>query len=219
MSLFFKLVEEAKKQGESTKEFIGVKDGIDIFHLGYLESFIFLDELNSYKKYVVVRNPYDRLFSAFIYIILNSYVKKMMGGSFYDYTLSAKDFRRFIIFLKYEHLMDYGFVHIRPQHLFTHIAGVQKIENIINYVNYDRDLNAFLEQNGYSLKIDHINESKINFKEESSFIQDYTCPNTKEIYKYIKFYDKDMICKINKLYEKDFFFYGYKKILCNNLFF
>jgi hypothetical protein len=217
LSLFFKLVEEATTKEETIKGFHGVKNGVDLCHLGYLESFIYLDDdLNSYKKYIVVRNPYDRLFSSFIYIISNSYVKEeLMGGSFLDYSLSAEDFRRFVLSLDYEHLMDYGFVHIRPQHLFTHIANTQKIENIIKYVNYDRDLTVFLEHNGYSLNLDHINESKINFKEKNFFIRDYNCPNTKEIYKYIKFYDQDMICKVNKLYEKDFLFYGYKKILCN----
>lgn len=150
----------------------------------------FPEEFNSYFKFAFVRNPWDRLVSAFFYL-------SDFGSNEGDRKIAAKyigkynkNFHAFCCdFLKEENINN--IVHLRPQHTFICdeqdnilVDFVGKLENI------EQDFKFVCNKLGCPYTLKHIRASKHNY-----YTKCYT-DETKEI--------------VERVYQKDIELLGYK---------
>ena len=165
----------------------GPNIGIDKMHLYYevIDKFIPRKILNEYIKFCIIRNPYDRLYSAW------NFIKERHGYSdvndFVKYKLN-KEF----IYGKEIKQMD-ARVHYRPQYTFIYDEkNKQFIDYIIRYENLNEDLSKFNKKYNFDIRI---------------YGKDYKFKKS-----YINFFNKESLKKINELYKKDFLLLNYKMI-------
>ena len=164
----------------------GVNIGIDKMHLYHevIDKFITKNILDKYIKFCIIRNPYDKLYSAWNFIKerhgyndINDFIKYKLDDEFiYGKEIVPRDAR----------------VHYRPQFTFV----------------YDKDNNQFAD---FIIRYENLNEdiSEMN-KKYNLNIPLYDNGNTKK--KYMDYFNKDSLKKINKLYEKDFLLFNYKML-------
>ena len=164
----------------------GPNIGIDKMHLYYevIDKFIPVNVINKFLKFCIIRNPYNKLYSAW------NFIKERHGynnvNDFVKYKLNEK-----FIYGK-ELIPGDARVHYRPQ--FTFILNEkeeQYTDFIIRYENLNQDITKL--NNKYKLNIPL-----------------YGNENTTR--NYITKFNKESIEKINKLYEKDFLLFGYEMI-------
>ena len=164
----------------------GINIGIDKMHLYYdvIDKFIPKNILDNYFKFCIIRNPYNKLYSAWNFIKerhgyndVNDFVKYKLDKEFiYGKELIPGDAR----------------VHYRPQFTFVYDTENNKFANfVIKYENINEDI------------------SKMNTK-YSLTIPLYDNGNTQK--NYINFFNKESITKINSLYKKDFVLFNYEII-------
>lgn len=164
----------------------GPNKGIDKMHLYYdiIDKFIPRDILNTYTKFCIIRNPYNKLYSAWNFIKsrhgynnVNDFIKFKLTEEFiYGRELKPGDAR----------------VHYRPQHTFVYDEnGNQFVDFIIRYENLNNDIKTLNET--YNLDI-----------------KQYGNNNTTR--DYISLFTNESIAQINKLYEKDFKLFNYQMI-------
>jgi hypothetical protein len=177
------MTESLQKTYEDTKllmfcEREGINIGIDKMHLYYevIDQFIPKNILDKYVKFCIVRNPYDKLYSAWNFIKerhgyneVNDFVKYKLDENFiYGKEIIPGDAR----------------VHYRPQFTFVYDENNNKFSDfIIRYENLNEDI------------------SKLN-KKYNLNISLYDNGNTQK--NYINFFNVESIKKINNLYKKDF---------------
>ena len=166
----------------------GVRKGKALQHLTYQEvineKYLTEEKLNSLIKFCIVRNPYDRMISAYHFI----------GGN-----------SKFSDFVKYVHLEVNNyyrkniepFVVIMPQIEFIIDAkGDIKVENILYFENLNKDFKDFCDKNSLELgEIPHINRRNRN----KSSIKEY--------------YNQELADIVYEMYRLDFKIFGYKKLL------
>ena len=164
----------------------GINIGIDKMHLYYdvIDKFIPKNILDNYFKFCIIRNPYNKLYSAWNFIKerhgyndVNDFVKYKLDKEFiYGKELIPGDAR----------------VHYRPQFTFVYDTENNKFANfVIKYENINEDI------------------SKMNTK-YSLTIPLYDNGNTQK--NYINFFNKESITKINSLYKKDFVLFNYEML-------
>jgi chondroitin 4-sulfotransferase 11 len=185
------MTESLQKTYEDTKllmfcEREGINIGIDKMHLYYevIDQFIPKNILDKYVKFCIVRNPYDKLYSAWNFIKerhgyneVNDFVKYKLDENFiYGKEIIPGDAR----------------VHYRPQFTFVYDENNNKFSDfIIRYENLNEDI------------------SKLN-KKYNLNISLYDNGNTQK--NYINFFNVESIKKINNLYKKDFILFNYDRI-------
>lgn len=164
----------------------GINIGIDRMHLYYdvIDKFISKNILDNYFKFCIIRNPYNKLYSAwnFIkerhgYIDVNDFIKYKLNEEFiYGKELIQGDAR----------------VHYRPQFTFVYNNENNKFANfIIRYENLNEDISKMNEKYGLNIPLyDNGNSQK----------------------SYINLLNKESIKKINSLYKKDFELFNYEMI-------
>jgi len=156
--------------------------GIDKMHLynSVISKFISNDILHKYVKFCIVRNPYNKMYSAwhnikdrYEYDNINDFIKYKVDKDFiYGLEIIPGDAR----------------VHYRPQFTFIYNDNECKcVDYIIKYENLNNDIK--LLNNKFNLNIPEYG-------------------NNKNI-DYLKFYDQESINKINILYKKDFELFNY----------
>ena len=164
----------------------GINIGIDKMHLYYdvIYQFISKNVLDNYFKFCIIRNPYNKLYSAW------NFIKKRHGynnvNDFIKYKLNEE-----FIYGK-ELIPGDARVHYRPQFTFVYDNEGNKFANfIIRYENLNEDI------------------SEMNKKYDLN-IPLYDNGNTQK--SYINLLNKESILKINSLYEKDFKLFNYEMI-------
>jgi len=164
----------------------GVNIGIDKMHLYYdvIDKFISKNILCNYFKFCIIRNPYNKLYSAW------NFIKKRHGyndvNDFIKYKLDEE-----FIYGK-EFIPGDARVHYRPQFTFV----------------YNNDDNIFVD---FVIRYENLNEDicKMNEKYDLN-VPLYENENIKK--SYINFLNKESITKINYLYKKDFELFNYEML-------
>lgn len=150
-----------------------------------------LEKWNSYTKFAIKRNPYDRFISACKYI---NKQKNIENNSLINYidikNKSISNYDYFHLYItQYENLLD--------------INNEFKIDFIINFENLNTELCHLLLKLGIP-KIKHreilLNNIKINKTINENFI---------------KYYNKELIDFVNERFSQDFHNLGYSKV--NNM--
>lgn len=142
----------------------------------------------NYFKFAFVRNPYDRILSAYYY---NGYDAQMGFNEFVDKVLIHKYEANF----RYSPLHNN---HFAPQHLFTHKNGYQYVNFIGKLEHIKDDLDFVLDylMLKYDKKIPVLAKTK----------------KSKEYNNYMDAYDKYSIMRVNNLYELDFKIFNYERL-------
>lgn len=136
-------------------------------------------KFETYFKFCLVRNPYDRLYSAYCFLKKGGMNKNDENFNF-EYLSSYNSFEEFIE--KGLHKKEIiNWVHFKPQHLFIQdkkgnlaVDFVGKLENIENDFN---KLKTILDKE--SAMLTHINKSK----KENIILNDFSKNKIKTIYR------------------------------------
>ena len=174
-----KLLEKVERSGPNI--------GIDKMHLYYevIDKFIPVEKINRHIKFCVIRNPYDRLYSAWNFIKerhgynnVNDFIKHKLDKEFiYGKEIIRMDAR----------------VHYRPQYTFIYdVKNIQYVDYIIRYENLNEDLIKFNKKYNFNIRI---------YGKDSIFKKSH-----------INFFNKESIKKINELYKEDFLLLNYEMI-------
>ncbi|TVO35969.1 sulfotransferase family 2 domain-containing protein [Vibrio algivorus] len=200
----FVFIHNPKAAGTSVRNVLSQYDSFENFfwHRGYIDGIdhavdkphIALNDLSKteYYKYLIssdyfvfgfVRNPYDRVYSA--------YQEKCRQWK--DTTLDFNDFILTIDEVKIRY--DYEFVHFCPQHYFFYNGKKRVVDYIgkLEYIDVEfKVVSAFLSIGIQSLPL-------LNTTSETEG-------------SYLKYYNEKSIEIINRLYEKDFILFGYDMV-------
>ena len=184
-----------KTQDTTCRLFWNYDDGYDLAHITCkdVDKFIDMNSIHGYKWYVIVRNPYDRIYSAYVHIIKN---KRLKNLNFTDFLLDLNT-----------NIKKWG-VHTLPMVTFCSMDDVIKY-NII--VMKTETLNADFKKmlNKYDL-----NESFENCNIGYNRIM-YN--NENERFRYESKYTSENIDSVNSIYAEDFkAFYKDEKIVKKN---
>lgn len=164
----------------------GINIGIDKMHLYYdvIDKFISKNLLDNYFKFCIIRNPYNKLYSAW------NFIKKRHGYSDVNDFIKYKLDEEFIY--GKELIPGDARVHYRPQFTFVYNNENNKFADfIIRYENLNEDISKMNEKYGLNIPL-------------------YDDGNTKK--SYINLLNKESIIKINSLYKKDFELFNYEMI-------
>lgn len=161
--------------------------GIDRMHLhqDVIAQYISREKVGEYFKFCIIRNPYDRTYSAWNFVKnrypyddVNDFVKHHLSNEFiFGRELVPMDCR----------------VHYRPQFTFIYDEDFNfNVNYIIRYEALNEDIQRLTSLYGPG-------SSKNIFKEGiTPYGEKYQTP------RYLDRLDQDSILKINQLYEKDF---------------
>jgi chondroitin 4-sulfotransferase 11 len=171
----------------------GISLAISLFGnlgFGHSEAYKYLlvfnkKEFNEYFKFTVVRNPWDRLVSAYLFLKAGGYNQK--DKEWFDEHLSRyKDFQHFVMEWVNENNVFRG-IHFKPQYEFITIKNKIVIDKIYKMENLDEVEVDFREKLNKDIKIIHKNKTPLRSK---GYRQHYN-ETTKEIVRRV--YRKDII--------------------------
>lgn len=141
---------------------------------------------HSYKKFTIVRNPWGRAYSDFVW--LNRF--NFINCSFEDFLLKKGKLSKILTDQSHK---SYRGDHLYPQVDFLKIEGKIVIDNILRFENLKVEFEGFLKSNGISQQhLPHDKKSKKHFKH------------------YSHFYNVDEIELVGEIYKDDIEFLDYK---------
>lgn len=132
-------------------------------------NYISKEEWNSYYKFIVYRNTWDKCYSDYLWMLRVKGVK----GTFYDYFFKRKEFKKI---LKDKHVYEYAGDHLYKQKSYFFLDGKKiKYDRVINFddlnvglINVANDLNL-----GNNFFTHHLNKSYGNKKHYSEFYDNW----------------------------------------------
>lgn len=140
-------------------------------------------EMSNLFTFTVVRNPFDRLLSAYKYMLKMETNDILGNGDIKE----CVDFRDFVMnYLNSETISN---MHLRPQYEFVVYKGEICVDYWGKYENLDRVWKVICKKLGKDISLPWLNKS-----------------NTEH---YSSFYDDEMIVKVRRLYQQDFNLFGY----------
>ena len=186
------------------------KYDIDLAHLyqDIVSNYIPTKLYNDYFTFAIVRNPYNRFYSAY-----KDLLKKMSEYSVwytkYPLYKTFEEFAKIVDKKAFHDKITRHNIHIVPQHKFILKDNKNNVNQLIKYEEMNIGLPTLFDK----LKIDYIKNKeytgrKLNFN-------DIKIENIKKTY--FDHYTPEIIKIVNRLYEKDFELLGYKMLSSTDL--
>lgn len=179
----FIFVHIPKNGGSSLTHMLSMGGGIFT-----IKDFSTVLNIDDYYKFTIVRNPFDKIVSAFTYLRSG---KEPVDRPFYDITTKFKDVNDFII--NYLNVGDnlYKIAHFTPQNLWLKINGVNKMDYIGRLEDYDESVKTICDSIGVNIKsVIHTNKSNRG--------------------EYRKYFNDESVKIMNNLYKDDLKEFGYE---------
>lgn len=146
-------------------------------------------KFKDYYKFAFVRNPYDRLVSAYFYL-------KAGGRNKYDLEWSESVLSKFPTFKSFvmewvseSNIKDWNHFSLQSEYIFDD-KGVCMVDFIGHFETLSRDFTIIASKLGVQNELSNINKS-----------------NRKQYHEY---YDNDMIAVVKEVYKKDLELLGYE---------
>ena len=163
------------------------------------------EKLDDYFKFTFVRNPFDRLVSAFNHIVMENLLKLHMGQEReLNYVQLYMLFNLFVQRGLQTYDINKDSVHWMTQYGHVAMDGYQYVDFVGKYENLESDWRHVAKKIGVSEELPYIGASS-TAKESSE---------TREVYQnlhYSKFYrNQEIIDIVSKFYKKDIDIFGYK---------
>ena len=167
--------------------------GVDKSNHATIFDYIAEDEIRTKttKSFAIVRNPYDRLISAYFY--LKSGGRAIIDQAWYELYISKyPTLDDFVQNGGLESAISHNAEHFIPQHRFIAESGIFYVDHIFK-LERTEDLLVFLRENGVT-KLEKINTNKAPTNKQEFYVSE----KSKEI--------------INRLYKTDFDLLDYKTL-------
>ena len=145
---------------------------------------------DSYFSFSFVRNPFDRLYSTYIFLKKGG-VNQHDQRAFDNYLSKFKDFKDFVLHGLDDNLI-YQIIHLIPQHEYLCDYNDNILVDFIGkFENLDDDIYLLSKKLKKDIKLTHNNYNKYKYKH------------------YRQVYTELMIEKVSKIYQKDLEIFGY----------
>lgn len=139
-----------------------------------------------------VRNPYDRLVSAYFYL-MNSEELASELPAYKELINAYKDFKDFILNIEKDNLIE-KIIHLKPMYYWICDDNRKIIVEKIFKIEDINAIDAFIDELGIEKKLSDMKT------------------NTSEHKHYLEYMDDEVIFEINKLYSLDFELFNYQKL-------
>ena len=136
---------------------------------------------DTYKKFTIIRNPYDRVISDYFWMKGNAEAKRLITGTFDDFLTLREE-----VVNNNNYDQDVYFDHFYPMHFY--FEGIQ-YDRVIRFENINKEYEELRQSFGIANALPHVNES-----DRKDFVL-----------------NKAQQDRIYKLYKKDFEQLGYEK--------
>lgn len=172
-----------ENNNESTISLWGLTGNKDNAHLTIFDVYSMYDISKSYFSFAVVRNPYNRIYSAY----KQPYCQLHPNLTFNDFI------DNYVKKLNVNNL-DPSLVHIWPMHKFIISDNKLLINYVIRFEHLTKDFEFIKQKYGIKKPLDHLNK------------------NNDHCESYLNKYTPEQISVINKIYADDFEWFNYKPI-------
>jgi hypothetical protein len=159
------------------------------------------EKWDSYFKFVFVRNPYNKIVSAYNFLKTYKQYKQKDNDTvhlnnfkdFIDNSNNLSNFAYFHSFItQYDNLIDYD-----DKITFNYIAYFENIEDELNIILHKIGINDLIH-----LKDNDNNLMKLKRRKNES---------NKEFKRTVDYFDESTFKKVNEMFNQDFIYFKYKK--------
>jgi Sulfotransferase family len=169
-----------------------------------------------------VRNPYDRAYAGFVQLDrdirkqphvefpepwIRSLVMNQLASNYLQLARAHFDFDRWVALIEDGQVYEAGHNSnwpLHPAHYWTHVGQEQAVDFIGRVENFEEDFRAFLAR----VQIDTVEDVNTNVTD----LQGASKTNPFG-YRYVHRMKPESIRKINRLFERDFAYFGYPQIV------
>jgi len=138
------------------------------------------EEFKAYFKFTFVRNPWDRLVSAYTFLKsggLHQVDRKWAEENISQFT----NFEEFVLkWVNKENI--YSFTHFIPQFEFITVNNKIAVDEIYRFENFNEDFNRLTKVLGVENKLKHLNKSKKRAKDYRVYYTDKTKVIIEKVY-------------------------------------